>query len=46
MVALVVAFPVLVTGLLDAPSKIEHCKIEIEIEAPDSNESSIDLNGP
>jgi TRAP-type mannitol/chloroaromatic compound transport system permease large subunit len=46
MVALVVAFPILVTGLLDAPSKIDYSKVKIDIEAPDSNDSPIDLNGP
>jgi TRAP-type mannitol/chloroaromatic compound transport system permease large subunit len=46
MVALVVAFPILVTGLLDAPSKVDYSKVKIDIEAPDSNDSPIDLNGP
>jgi TRAP-type mannitol/chloroaromatic compound transport system permease large subunit len=41
MVAMVIAFPVLVTGLLDAPSNIDPSKVRIEIptpEAPDSGE--------
>jgi hypothetical protein len=36
MVALVIAFPVLVTGLLDAPSKIDPSKVRIEIQTPDA----------
>ncbi|OJW27275.1 MAG: C4-dicarboxylate ABC transporter [Rhodospirillales bacterium 69-11] len=31
MVALVIAFPVMVTGLLDAPSKIDASKVKIEL---------------
>jgi tripartite ATP-independent transporter DctM subunit len=47
MVALVVAFPVLVTGLLDAPSKIDVSKVRIDVESPDSSESpAIELEGP
>jgi hypothetical protein len=36
MVALVIAFPVLVTGLLDAPSNVDPSKIQIDI-APTDN---------
>jgi hypothetical protein len=36
MVALVIAFPVLVTGFLDAPSTVDPTKIEIDI-APSEN---------
>src|SRR5229473_2987050 len=39
MVALVIAFPVMVTGLLDAPSKVDPTKVRIEIQAPDSSDS-------
>src|SRR5450432_2956541 len=46
MVALVIAFPVLVTGLLDAPSTIDPSKIRIDIQSPDTSESPIDLDGP
>jgi TRAP-type mannitol/chloroaromatic compound transport system permease large subunit len=35
MVALVIAFPVLVTGLLQGPSKIDPSKINIEIPLPE-----------
>jgi tripartite ATP-independent transporter DctM subunit len=38
MVALVIAFPVLVTGLLDAPSTIDPSKIRIDIQSPASDE--------
>jgi TRAP-type mannitol/chloroaromatic compound transport system permease large subunit len=34
MVALVVAFPVMVTGLLEAPSNIDTSKVRIELQAP------------
>jgi tripartite ATP-independent transporter DctM subunit len=34
VVALVIAFPVLVTGLLDAPSNIDPSKVKIEIQTP------------
>ena len=34
MVALVVAFPVMVTGLLDSPSKVDTSKVRIELPAP------------
>ena len=34
MVALVIAFPVMVTGLLDAPSKIDPTKVKIELQTP------------
>jgi TRAP-type mannitol/chloroaromatic compound transport system permease large subunit len=33
MVALVVAFPILVTGLLDSPSKVDTSKVRIELQA-------------
>jgi len=49
MVALVIAFPVMVTGLLDAPSKIDPSKMRIEIEtpeAPDSGEIPMIKIGP
>ncbi len=38
MVALVIAFPVLVTGLLSAPSTIDPSKIRIDIQSPASDE--------
>jgi TRAP-type mannitol/chloroaromatic compound transport system permease large subunit len=38
MVALVIAFPVLVTGLLDAPSNVDPRKIRIELQAPDEDQ--------
>jgi tripartite ATP-independent transporter DctM subunit len=38
MVALVIAFPVLVTGLLDIPSNIDASKVQIDIQLPESNE--------
>jgi tripartite ATP-independent transporter DctM subunit len=38
MVALVIAFPVLVTGLLDIPSNVDPSKIMIDIQSPESNE--------
>ncbi|MBN8903912.1 MAG: TRAP transporter large permease subunit, partial [Rhodospirillales bacterium] len=36
MVALVIAFPVMVTGLLDAPSNVDASKVKIELQAPDA----------
>jgi tripartite ATP-independent transporter DctM subunit len=39
MVALVIAFPVMVTGLLDAPSNIDPSKMNIEIQTPDAPDS-------
>jgi TRAP-type mannitol/chloroaromatic compound transport system permease large subunit len=36
MVALVIAFPILVTGLLDAPSGVDPRKIRIELQAPEA----------
>jgi len=38
MVLLVIAFPVLVTGLLDAPSTVDPNAIKIEIQAPDQQD--------
>jgi tripartite ATP-independent transporter DctM subunit len=38
MVALVIAFPVLVTGLLDAPTKVDARKVQIELQAPDNDQ--------
>jgi tripartite ATP-independent transporter DctM subunit len=38
MVALVIAFPVMVTGLLDAPSKVDPSKVRIELQAPDEDQ--------
>jgi TRAP-type mannitol/chloroaromatic compound transport system permease large subunit len=38
MVALVIAFPVMVTGLLDAPSNVDPKKIQIELQAPDTDQ--------
>ena len=39
MVALVVAFPIMVTGLLDAPSTVDTSKVRIELqEQPDSED--------
>jgi TRAP-type mannitol/chloroaromatic compound transport system permease large subunit len=46
MVALVVAFPILVTGLLDAPSNVDLSKVRIDVDSPDSNDSSSDMDGP
>jgi TRAP-type mannitol/chloroaromatic compound transport system permease large subunit len=46
MVALVVAFPILVTGLLDAPTNVDLSKVRIDVESPDSSESPIDMDGP
>ena len=37
MVALVIAFPVLVTGLLEGPSAVDPTKIRIEIPTPESS---------
>jgi hypothetical protein len=37
-VALVITFPVLVTGLLDTPSTIDPSKIRIDIQSPASDE--------
>jgi TRAP-type mannitol/chloroaromatic compound transport system permease large subunit len=39
MVALVIAFPVMVTGLLEGPSKVDPTKVRIEIQAPDTTDS-------
>jgi len=39
MVALVIAFPVMVTGLLDAPSSVDPSKVRIEIQTPDAPDS-------
>jgi len=39
MVALVIAFPVMVTGLLEGPSKVDPTKVRIEIQAPDTPDS-------
>src|SRR5207344_322984 len=39
MVALVIAFPVLVTGLLAAPSTVDPTKVRIDIPAPDTSNS-------
>jgi TRAP-type mannitol/chloroaromatic compound transport system permease large subunit len=36
MVALVIAFPVMVTGLLEAPSSVDPTKVRIEIQTPDA----------
>ncbi len=36
MVALVMAFPILVTGLLEGPSNVDLNKINIEVPLPDS----------
>ena len=38
MVALVIAFPILVTGLLDIPSNVDPSKIRIDIQSPASDE--------
>jgi tripartite ATP-independent transporter DctM subunit len=38
MVGLVIAFPVLVTGLLDRPSDIDAGRIRIDIQSPEGNE--------
>ena len=38
MVALVIAFPVMVTGLLDAPSTIDPSKVQIEIAPTDNSD--------
>jgi hypothetical protein len=35
MVALVMAFPILVTGLLEGPSKVDLNKINIEVPLPE-----------
>jgi hypothetical protein len=39
MVALVIAFPAMVTGLLDAPSNLDPSKVRIEIQTPDLPDS-------
>ena len=39
MVALVIAFPVMVTGLLDAPSSVDPSKVRIDIQTPDAPDS-------
>jgi TRAP-type mannitol/chloroaromatic compound transport system permease large subunit len=39
MVALVIAFPVMVTGLLDAPSNNDPSKVRIDIQTPDAPDS-------
>jgi TRAP-type mannitol/chloroaromatic compound transport system permease large subunit len=36
MVALVMAFPIMVTGLLEGPSKVDPNKVNIEIKMPDA----------
>jgi hypothetical protein len=36
MVALVIAFPILVTGLLQGPSTIDPSKINIEVPLPEA----------
>jgi tripartite ATP-independent transporter DctM subunit len=36
MVALVMAFPILVTGLLEGPSKVDPNKVKIEVPLPDA----------
>ena len=46
MVALVIAFPVLVTGLLSGPSKIDPSKVRIDIQAPDTGEIPMFQFGP
>jgi len=38
MVVLVIAFPILVTGLLDAPSTVDPNKVKIDIQAPDQSD--------
>src|SRR5262249_45602756 len=45
MVALVMAFPVMVTGLLEGPSKIDPNKVKIEIQLPDAP-PPLDLGEP
>jgi hypothetical protein len=37
-VVLVIAFPILVTGLLDAPSTVDPNKVKIDIQAPDQSD--------
>ena len=39
MVALVIAFPVIVTGLLEGPSKVDPTKVRIEIQQPETPDS-------
>jgi tripartite ATP-independent transporter DctM subunit len=39
MVALVIAFPVMVTGLLEAPSSVDPSKVRIDIQTPDVPDS-------
>jgi len=39
MVALVIAFPVMVTGLLEAPSTVDPSKVRIDIQSPDGPDS-------
>jgi len=41
MVVLVIAFPILVTGLLDAPSTVDPTKVKIDIQAPDQSEEEV-----
>jgi TRAP-type mannitol/chloroaromatic compound transport system permease large subunit len=45
MVALVMAFPLMVTGLLEGPSKIDPNKVKIEIQLPDAP-PPLDLGEP
>jgi tripartite ATP-independent transporter DctM subunit len=49
MVALVIAFPLMVTGLLEAPSNIDPSKVRIDIptpDVPDSGETPMIKIGP
>jgi TRAP-type mannitol/chloroaromatic compound transport system permease large subunit len=46
MVALVIAFPTMVTGLLEGPSKIDPSKVQINIEEPDTAPPAFDEETP
>jgi TRAP-type mannitol/chloroaromatic compound transport system permease large subunit len=46
MVALVIAFPTMVTGLLEGPSKIDPSKVQINIEEPDITPPAFDEETP
>jgi len=43
MVALVIAFPVMVTGLLDAPSVVDTSRVRIDIQAPTEPEDDLPI---
>ena len=46
MVALVIAFPIMVTGLLDAPSVVDTSKVRIDIQSSDPQDDQPIVIGP